>query len=935
MTRRLLIVALVTALAAGRAGSQQARRAVVTHIGAPIVVVTDSTPRGPHDSTASDAGGEEREVASVVVAAAAPRSFRVVTVTVPAELRATRKIAYDVVADGSISLLGARHGTIAGSSAVMLTVGVPATAAAGRTRAGFVRFVADGRPAVRAPIDVEVNRIARVTVTATQTMRGAHPGDRVELAFTILNAGNQLDTLALSLEAPARWNARIVGAPRFALQRGESIERSVAATIPLSADLGDGAITLVATTQSRERAFASSIVEVSDPAHGARRPGPVVTVGAASAMSTGMPTRAVESVAIDGPLTDAVSISGRLSTPVANDLIDGRALAMLGYNSQANFFSLAAPTWGTTIGTTGFALGDLGGQNLFGRGASLRLGPADERLQLLAAAPLEGQDVWSTPTLFSATTQKQFGVGMVSAFFSHLRDSTYLVRNLDAVGASLETQPWTNADVTGTVAERTYRDGSGLGAEADLRGPLAGGDLLLKITHAPGGTAAFAPARDALSFGAARSLGRLLTNFSYWSMKDDNAAQSAIGSAGWSLSPTYAILPTFTLGADVMHSSVTSRDSLSGFGSTQTDYALRARLLAAGFDIAATTRLSNLTQSVADSAISVQDGASRRVINQLSIDRVGARGSIGVSGSIQAASFGLTAAPPQSTLDAHIDRFQFWPRFPRWTVSASTQQLRYGSVSVMTSQAELNVDVQRSLRIVLGAERGSARDDLGFLHTVITLKVERSSSIGALDRRVVTGMVFQDRNGNGVRDPGEPGVPGIVVHRGAETAVTDANGEYRMISGSTVRAEIDDRTLPKGWIQSPRSLDGAGDPLELGVIPMAALDVRVDLAPLADGTVPAVRVGTVTLTLRDSAGREWIARADVALRATFDGLPAGRYTLTTDLEGSSEPLSIDQTPVIEIGGTPGRQRVVVTLRTRPVKIFRTKQQVEKSDRGAS
>ncbi len=942
MTRRIALAVIAGALAVGRAGAQQARRAVITHIGAPTVVVADSTPRAPRDSipraprdSAGNGPGDEREVASVVVAAVTPRSFRVVNVAVPADLVGARKVAYDVVAGGNISLLGARHGTTSGGSVVMLTVGVPATAPAGRTRAGFVRFAVDGQTAVRAPIDVEVTRVARVTVTATQPMRGAHPGDRVELAFTILNAGNQLDTLDLDIEAPPLWNARLVGAPRLALQRGESIERSIAATIPLAADLGDGAITLVARSRSGDRAFASSIVEVSDPSQGARRPGPIVTIGAASAISAGLPTRAVESVAIDGPLTDAVTISGRVSTPTSDDLIAGRALSTLGYNSQANFLSLAAPTWGTTIGTTGFALGDLGGQNLFGRGASLRLGPADERLQLLAAEPLEGPDVWTTPTLYSAATQKQFGFGMISAFFSHLRDSTYLVRNLDAVGASLETQPWTNADVTGTVAERSYRDGSGLGAEADLRGPLAGGDVSLKVTHAPGGTSAFAPARDALSFGADRSLGHLRTDFSYWSMQDDDAAQSAIGSTGWSLSPTYAIFPTFTLGADVMHSSVTSRDSLAGFGSTQTDFGLRARLLAAGFDIGASTRLSDLTQSVADSTISVQDGAARRVINQLSIDRVGARGSIGVSGSVQSASFGMTAAPPQSTLDAHIDRFQFWPRFPRWTVSASTQDLRYGGVSVVTSRAELDVDVHRSLRIVFGAERGTARDELGFVHTVFTLKVERSSSIGVLDRRVVTGVVFQDRNGNGVRDPGEPGVPGIVVHRGSETAVTDANGEYRMNSGSTARAEIDDRTLPKGWIQSPRLLDGSADGLQLGVIPMSALDVRIDLAPLPDGTIPATRVGTATLTLRDSAGREWIARADAALRATFDGLPAGRYTLTTDLDGSSEPLFVDPVPAIDVGSTPGRQRVVVTVRTRPVKIYKTKQQVEKRDRGDS
>ena len=921
--RCLSTLAALVALVAVPARGQQPRRTLAS-------AAPHAAPRA--DSTPGDPG-DDREVSAVVVPAAKPRSFRVVTVALPAELARAGKVVYEVVGSGSVSLLGARSGTISGGGAVVLTIGVPASASAGMTRAGFVRFVAPGIQAVRAPIDVDVTRIARIEVTPTQAMRGARPGDRLELAFTILNRGNLLDTLDLEIDAPPMWNAHVAGAPHLVLARGESVERSVTAAIPLAADLGDVAVTMIVRSHSGERAVASAIVEVTDPLHSGRRPGPVVTIGAASAMSAGLASRAVESVAIDGPLTDAVSINGRLSTPTPNDLVGGRALSSLGYNSQANFLSLAAPNWGATLGTTGVNLGALAGQNVFGRGGSLRIGAADERVELLAAAPLAAQSAWDTPTLVAAESQKQFDGGVVSIFFSHLRDSTYLVRRLDAGGVALETQPWTNAYVSGAVATRSYREGNGIGAEADFRGPIAGGDAALRLTHSPGGTAAFAPSRDAISFAADRALGRLRTNFSYWSTRDD-ATRSAIGSTGWSLSPTYAVFAKFTLGVDVMRSNLTSRDSIAGFGSTQADYGVRARFLGGGFDIAADTRLSNVTQSIADSTVSIEDGRSERVINRLRVDRVGARGAIGVGGSVESASFGTTTTPPQSTVEAHIDRFQFWPRFPRWTVSAASQRLRFGEVATMTSRAELDVDVRNSLRIVLGAERGTARDALGTLHTVFTLKIERSSSISALDRRVVVGVVFQDRNANGIRDPGEPGVAGIVVHRGSETAVTDANGEYRMNTGSTARAEVDDRSLPKGWVPSPRLLDGASDGLDLGVIPITALDVRIDVAPLADGTIPAVRVGTATLTLRDSTGREWIARADASLHATFDALPAGRYTLETELDGSSEPLTIDPTPVIEIGGTPGRQRVVVVARTRPIRIFKTKQQVEKRDRGA-
>ncbi len=50
------------------------------------------------------------------------------------------------------------------------------------------------------------------------------------------------------------------------------------------------------------------------------------------------------------------------------------------------------------------------------------------------------------------------------------------------------------------------------------------------------------------------------------------------------------------------------------------------------------------------------------------------------------------------------------------------------------------------------------------------------------------GQVYEDRNGNGVRDSGEPGLPGIKLSDGTDIAVTDAQGEYNLdyVDGRTV-----------------------------------------------------------------------------------------------------------------------------------------------------
>lgn len=48
------------------------------------------------------------------------------------------------------------------------------------------------------------------------------------------------------------------------------------------------------------------------------------------------------------------------------------------------------------------------------------------------------------------------------------------------------------------------------------------------------------------------------------------------------------------------------------------------------------------------------------------------------------------------------------------------------------------------------------------------------------------GVVFEDRNGNGRRDDGEPGLPGVRVSNQREVAVTDRSGRWELPSGDDV-----------------------------------------------------------------------------------------------------------------------------------------------------
>lgn len=86
-----------------------------------------------------------------------------------------------------------------------------------------------------------------------------------------------------------------------------------------------------------------------------------------------------------------------------------------------------------------------------------------------------------------------------------------------------------------------------------------------------------------------------------------------------------------------------------------------------------------------------------------------------------------------------------------------------------------------------------------------TVRIEPDADFDCTD---ILGKVFDDKNGNGVQDDGEPGLPGVrVVTVAGELITTDAEGRYHitcpMIAnaerGSNFILKLDTRTLPTGY----------------------------------------------------------------------------------------------------------------------------------------
>ncbi|HSI73538.1 MAG TPA: hypothetical protein VK934_10205, partial [Fimbriimonas sp.] len=59
------------------------------------------------------------------------------------------------------------------------------------------------------------------------------------------------------------------------------------------------------------------------------------------------------------------------------------------------------------------------------------------------------------------------------------------------------------------------------------------------------------------------------------------------------------------------------------------------------------------------------------------------------------------------------------------------------------------------------------------------------------------GIVFEDRNGNGKREPGEPGITGVRVSNQRDVAQTDRAGRWRLPTNEDTTFFV---VKPRGWM---------------------------------------------------------------------------------------------------------------------------------------
>jgi hypothetical protein len=926
----------------------------------PMATVRRAVPRATsarNAFTAAPPAGPVRavRVAAAVTVVAAPRTLQVVSVSAPADLPGALSFTVDRTADVSgtgvpgtgASVAGPVTGRVASATGqVMLTVSVPSRALAGTQRVAAVRFESDAAdaPVVVVPVQVEVPAVRALSVASASPMVHAVAGRTTSLRIVVSNAGNVHDTVLLAVAPPEQWRGELTESPRVGLAPGASVSREITLTAPREQVPGVTSLALHAVrggpragdeADARQRQLVVP-VEVL-PATRGQSFGPVLGVSY-SAVYVGdqAPVDAI-GFTLSGPLARGVVMHGAWTQRAIGG---SPGIARVGGGQLFPVLSLRHPRWQLDAGNAAADLGEVGGTLRSGRGLSGAYGDSAWQVQALLARPfLFGSESLDAGALAGVRLRARRGPIAWSAGAAHLRDPLLLRAQLDAVSVGAERVALGGIDARGELAWRQWEDGSALGAAAEFGRRADRVDWRLRATYAPGGSRAFARAQSDVTFTgglapSAARLGGMRLGFVGWYADDETADGSLQSTWGVGLMPQWRLGRLGSLGFE-------ARTGASEAGGDVGRQSTATHILGlfASTRLGITMATTGATITRLDRTLMIPDleraESSEQQLNwtaQLLVPL--ARGTFDVFSSLQrrygadvfsTGQHDLTLRADQIALPMTGGRVTFGAAIGRITSLASGAHVttqRVGLAAALPFDVQLRLDLERNPWIRSAAtDRGAG--------WVTAFRFDRSFGTPPLLRfGRGRGVVFEDRNGNGVRDRGERGLGGILVRVGAEVAVTDATGTYRVTRPGAGIPELDERSLPFGYMLAPQVVrathsalrDGATD---IPVAPIGAVEVILEVAADSLRDARPIPLDAVLVSAVDARGRRFLAAAVTGGRTVFTALPPGEYHLEVDAAGVSEPLAlVGAPPVVRIDGTAARQQVRVTLGPRRVRLFR-------------
>lgn len=860
-------------------------------------------------------------VLAPVVREADPRGFVVVAVPVPTQLRGG-PVAYQVSTAPSVSLLSARSGVVAanGPASVLLTFGVPADAAAGPLEAARTTFSSEGKiVTVAVPVTLEISRVREVRLDAPPTVTGLYPGARPEVTLRLTNAGNLPDTVVVETDAPDGWEMGD-GDVRMVLPVGRPQPVTLRLDVPETTGIGDFFLNVRVRDPASPDSLAGAVVRMNVGERSAVLAMPGASVRAALALVGGTGRESGGSALqldAQGPLAGGWSIDGRatiLAGPSTTTAV--RGLARVGTYVTSPTVRLWSASSSLTAGNVQFPGGELTGATAYGRGFSAQhrtgsLGSFD----LMAARAQIGaaEDEGLLMGVRHSAEWRGFGLSTTAATLEAERG------RLDAFGADLTTPTLATNSAELGLAWRDHGEGAGLGWRAAARHSREDRHLEVHAMHAPGGSRAFAVARD--RFGGAASL-RILPR---WSMggdflvsRDENTVLSAVESRSWSIFQQLSPRPMTTLRLELRSGGFEGRGDAVAFGTEELALNAGMSSLRGAWFYSLNGSLARLVRSVDQEPLGHVVNRGAQIGTSATAGWAGTEGRVQLELRHQRTDPGMGYLAQQLTLGLSADRIRASVAELPVTLNGSVLHTSWGGggsgATVIRGGAA--VPLTDDMEAGVGFERNPFfRTASGAASWVFSVRLERRATLPRFGLGSSDGFVFQDLDGDGRKDEGEPGMPNVSVRRGGLIARTDAAGAYRFAQPAEGEVLLDVGTLPVGWL-----LGSEGGGADIAVVPTSTVRIDLELVPSPIFAIRPPDLGSVDVLLVDRAGREWLGRRAGEGAVFFDALPAGEYTLLVDASRANEqlrPADGDVTFRVD-GGSPTTLRV--PLVGRPIRI---------------
>ncbi len=827
---------------------------------------------------------------------------QVITVAMPLpRYNGTGVARYVITPSPTVRLFGAATGTLAVTPASDLVV--PITAALARDQQSGALSIAtivvtwpDGTQWRNEIVTTVLS--SRKLVTRVQTTEAwTAPGRPTSLQYLVENQGNAVDTVAISLLLPIGWETKRP-LQKIVIGRGLTATGTLSLTPPADARRDNYPVTFVAMSLA-DTAMSNTTILVSNgvSGHPAYTQMPLdLFVGAMDVSER--PTANTTAFALSG----SADLDGETQLRFAyhRRTPGAQATPFYRYTSGPDMLlSLRRGGVGIIAGDVQSGTGRLSGLTTSGRGFSTNIGTHGYDAQFTLARPRSGTAVDD-----GHIAQSRFGLhtsfGVLSASYANVARTAFPGGGFDehqsaTMGYAGSTEHHSIEVEGGWFSVKGPDAVADAGAALDAVYRYANGEasILAGVRRVPGMLRGAGGAHDEMSISAALPLaGRL-------------------GFMGWATQSSMPILAAYTL--DTRSASAGLRYTGSALRGS-----LRAGLVhTGGFQDAAASDQRSVTGSISAQAgsFSLLVNTEAGVIQSDTVRSTLANYSVGLVWRSDQRSAWLNGVHGQGRYGEtpwHLD-FGTDMRVGRVDLQAGGNT-EFGSRSLKQSTSwwfSTTTRIISSASLVLGTEYQPWRNGSP-LRASAGVRMRFGVPVPSIPGSRMSGVVFDDVNGNGVRDEGEPGLSAVALHLAPDRATTDLGGRFSLPKGDRAEVILDAASLPAGFIAPPFRLQPRGE-MTIPLVRVAKLVIQ--LSESGADTLALRPASGLYLTLTDANGRTRDAIASDDGVVTFAALGPGIYTVTvTPVNARGDALPPKTATVSIVAGVGQSIRIMVPSR---------------------